>query len=269
MTTTARSGCACFTIVRDEPIYLPRWHTHYSRAFSNADLFLLHHTVTDDEKVDGTFADAICRFNPGNVTRLVNADFDPAWLREVVLAKLTSLLERYEAVVFAEADELLCAPLHLENGGLRAYIDEFLASGEPSIRCVGYEVHHEFPREPPLNLDEPIIQHRNKWHRNVKYDKALITRCPLHWSLGFHTCDEDVRQDATGLILVHLHKMDFQMYISRHEARARYKHSDEAIEKGWNTHYRSSGPALMAQYMSLPAPLEEIPDWAKEALAEI
>lgn len=267
--SSARSGCACFTIARDEPVYLPRWHAHYKRAFANADLYLLHHVVAADEQAEGAFADAIALFDPGNVSRLINADFDPAWLREVVVAKLTSLLERYEAVLFAESDELLCAPLQLDKGGLRSYIDEFLAGSEPSIRCVGYEVHHEFPMEPPLNLDEPVLLHRNKWHRNIKYDKALLTRHPLHWSLGFHECDEDVRQDEKGLILVHLHKMDFQLYISRHEARARYKHSDEAIKNGWNTHYRSSGPALMAQYMSLPAPLEEIPAWAKVALGGV
>ena len=129
------------------------------------------------------------------------------------------------------------------------------------MRCVGFEVHHEFAREPALDVNRPIFAQRGKWHRNTLYDKALLTRAPLHWSLGFHTCDEPTRQDEGGLVLVHLHKVDFQMYVSRHEARARYKHSDEAIQQGWNAHYRSQGAALMAQYMSLPAPLEDVPGW--------
>lgn len=266
--------CACFTIVRDEPFYLPRWHKHYTRAFDNGDLHLLHHVTSEAEEADGEFAKAIALF--ANVSRLVNADFDPAWLREVVTEKLSSLLEQYEAVLFAEVDELLVAPLLLNGGGgLRAYIDRFLdscdESGMPlkSIRCVGYELHHEFPREPALDVCRPIAPQRGRWHRNALYDKALLTRAPLHWSIGFHTCEEAVAQDEAGLVLVHLHKVDFQMYVERHQARAKFKHSDEAIANGWNKHYRSEGPALMQQYMSLPAPLEAIPEWVQEALGEV
>ena len=56
-------------------------------------------------------------------------------------------------------------------------------------------------------------------------------------------------------------------YLSRHEARAAYKHAASALANGFNAHYRTTGAALVAQYMSLPAPLEDMPAWvAEEAL---
>ena len=39
----------------------------------------------------------------------------------------------------------------------------------------------------------------------------------------------------------------------------------EAVANGWNAHYRATGGALMAQYMSTPAPLEDVPAWLRAA----
>lgn len=264
-----RRGCACFTIVRDEPVFLAIWHRHYASAFSNANLHLLHHVTEADEVAVGPFAGAIALFEASNVTRLVNADFDPQWLGDVVAAKLRSLLDTHTAVLFAEADELL-TPDASGSGGLAAYVDAFVAdSAAHAVRCVGYELHHDsFAGEPPLDAARPILAQRRRWHRNTLYDKVLLTKMPLTWSLGFHTCKEATPQDMR-LLLLHLHKYDFQAYLQRHEARAKYKHSQAAIANGWNTHYRVEGAALIAQYMALPAPLEDIPAWVCDALPGI
>lgn len=122
--------------------------------------------------------------------------------------------------------------------------------------------------EAPLDASRPILSQRKRWHRNPLYDKALLTKVPLLWSLGFHTCEGEVAQDE-GLLLLHLHKYDFQAYLARHEARARYKHADEAVKNGWNTHYQTTGALLVAQYMDLPAPLEPIDAWVEGALEGI
>ena len=69
-----------------------------------------------------------------------------------------------------------------------------------------------------------------------------------------------------GLLLLHLHKYDLQAYLARHEARAAMQHSPEAVHNGWNTHYRATGGALMAQYLQTAAPLEAIPEWLRASL---
>lgn len=269
------SSCAAFTIVRDEPVFLTLWHRHYARAFANCDLFVLHHVATDEESADGPFAAALSQFEPGNVTRLVNAEFDPQWLKTVVSDKLEELLGTYEAVLFAEADELLfVAPGHgaVEGSrcGLREFVQQFAQdAAQQAVRCVGHELHHDFAAgEPPYDASRPILAQRRRWHRNALYDKALLTKRPLTWSLGFHTCAEAVAQDER-LRLLHLHKYDLQAYLARHEARAKYVHSAAAVANEWNVHYRRTGAELLAQYMSLAAPLEEVPAWVRDALPGI
>lgn len=196
----------------------------------------------------------------------VEEHFDPIWLRHVVTRRVRSLLAGgYDAVLFAEVDELLLPA----SGSLAEYVAAFAASGNLAVRCIGWEVHHDLTAgEAPFNTSRPLLAQRGRWHRNSKYDKALLTTAALTWSLGFHACEEVVPVDEDW-ILVHLHKYDFQAFLARHEARRQYKHAASAIENDWNAHYRTSGAALVTQYMNLPAALEPIPAWVKEALARI
>ena len=258
--------CAAFTVVRDEPIFLALWHRHYARAFDNCDLHVLHHVATADESADGPFADALALFDASNVTRLVNSEFDPQWLGKIVSDKVAALLGTYHAALFAEADEMLFATV-----GLKVYVDAFVDDASVrAVRCTGHELHHDFAAgEPPLDVMKPILAQRRRWHHNPLYDKVLLTKMPLTWSLGFHTCEEEVPPPSEELRLLHLHKYDFQAYVARHEARARYVHSADAVAQGWNTHYRKSGPELVTQFMALPRPLEDVPQWVRDALEGI
>jgi hypothetical protein len=287
---------AALTIVRDEPFFLPLWHRHYSRAFAPDDLYCLHHVTTAEEQVaDPAFAEALRLFRKDRVECVVEPLFDPVWLRKVVRDRVGTLLAAgYSAVLFAEVDELLVPA----NGNLATYVVGFANSGRTAVRCIGWEVHHDMTSEPSLDLSRPVLAQRGWWHRNAKYDKvrddafapaeraasvstanltrtppaccplchrvkALLTTVPLAWSLGFHECEESVPLDE-GWLLVHLHKYDFQAFLARHEARCKYEHAPEAIERQWNAHYRASGGALVAQYLNLPAALEPIPSWVRD-----
>lgn len=109
-----------------------------------------------------------------------------------------------------------------------------------------------------------LLAHAAHQRISAPRSKALLSTEPLRWSLGFHTCEEEVCRDDE-LILLHLHKYDLQAYLQRHTERAQMRHSEEAVRNEWNRHYRTTGPALMMQYMSTPAPLEEIPEWVRTA----
>jgi hypothetical protein len=284
----ARRPAAVFTIVREEPVFLPIWLRYYSCHFSAEDIYVLHHTVP------GGPEDRCCDGLACNVEQRPNALFDPVWLGRVVSEKQTELLSRYRAVLFAEVDEIVLPT----EGTLRDTVEEFAqqdggADGAAAaVACTGWEVcerlqprsartpglrpdrafcgasrqqlHHEFGREPPIDLSRPLLAQRGRWHRNTLYDKALLARAPLTYSLGFHTCEEPAAR-REGLLLLHLHKYDFQAYIARHEARAAMQHAPDAVANGWNTHYRATGSALMAQYLQTPAPLESIPEWLRSS----
>mmetsp|Transcript_22935 Transcript_22935/g.58336 ORF Transcript_22935/g.58336 Transcript_22935/m.58336 type:complete len:265 (-) Transcript_22935:274-1068(-) len=258
---------AALTIVRDEPFFLPLWHRHYASAFSESDLYCLHHVSSADEKSEEPFASALALFRADCVERVVNKYFDPVWLRQCVCERIQALLSgSYDAVLFAEVDELLLpAPT---RGSLIKYVEEFAASDLSAVRCIGFEMHHDLASEPPFDPTRTLLEQRSMWHRNDKYSKALLSKIPLTWSLGFHTCEQEVPVDKDW-ILVHLHKYDFHAFLQRHEARCKYQHAPSAIENDWNAHYRTSGAALVAQYINLPATLEPIPGWVREALAGI
>ncbi|KAL3902723.1 MAG: hypothetical protein SGPRY_011950, partial [Prymnesium sp.] len=131
----------------------------------------------------------------------------------------------------------------VSSGGLRAYVEEFVRrpiseSELQAIRCTGWEMYHDFASEPPVDLSQPLLAQRRYWYRNELYDKTLLTRTPLEYSLGFHHTTEGNAQRDDRLILLHLHKYDFASYIKRHEKWANVAHSDQAVLHGWNTHYR-------------------------------
>lgn len=259
--TDPRRPAAVFTIVRDEPVFLPIWLRYYGTTFAPEDTFVLHHVVP------GGPHDACCDGLSCNVEPRENAHFDPAWLGHVVSEMQTQLLQRYRAVLFAEVDEIVVP--REGSGSLRDVVDAFASAAADeaaagAVACTGWELHHEFGREPPIDLSRPLLAQRGRWHRNTLYDKALLARAPLTYSLGFHTCAEPVER-REELLLLHLHKYDFQAYLARHEARAAMAHAPEAVANGWNAHYRAKGGALMAQYMSTPAPLEDVPAWLRAA----
>ena len=260
-----------FTIVRDEPIFLALWYKHYSRQFANKDMHVLVHVTSEDEQPVGPFADALKQFDAENVVRLVNAEYDQVWLNEVVANKTREMLRSYAVVLFAEADEFLTVPPDVYGPHTLAdYIFNFAGdAGKPAVRCKGYEIHHDtFAGEGPLDPSKPILEQRKRWHRNTLYDKALLTKVPLKWSLGFHTCEEKVEQDEK-LLLVHLHKYDFPKYLERHEARAKFVHSESSVANGYQAHYRKTGKELVTQYMDTPSPIEDVPEWLCERLEGI
>lgn len=252
-----RLGACVFTIVREEPVFLPIWLRYYARHFAAEDIYVLHHTVSTGP-ADTCTAGLDCK-----VIEVRNDEFDPVWLREVVCEHQAALLRRYQAVLFAEVDEIVLPDPRQRPGGLRSFIADFLRTDAPAVSTTGWELHHDFGSEPAADLGRPLLEQRGLWHRNVLYDKALLTTVPLAYSLGFHT-SEPAFAPEEGLLLLHLHKYDLASYLARHEARAAMRHSSDAVRNGWNAHYRATGAQLMAQYLRTAAPLEPVPAWLRE-----
>ena len=240
---------------------LPWWFQYYSAHFEVEDIFVLHHTVPSAAHDPCTdHLPSAC-----NVINVSNEYFDPVWLREVVCQQQRALLESYNIVLFAEVDEIIVPDRRFYPTGLQGYLSAFARGEQLAVRCTGWELHHNIAAsEPAVDLGRPLLTQRGFWHRNELYDKALVTQQPLQYGLGFHTCEQAVDRDD-GLLLLHLHKYDFNSYLRRHEERAVMRHSDDAIRNGWNEHYRRSGGQLVAQFLSIPSPLEPLPEWLKES----
>lgn len=203
-----KGKCAIFTIVKNEYYFLPIWLKYYKQFFSDADIYVLDHQ-TDDGSTDNLTV---------NVVPIINEmAFDHQWLVNTVQDFQTSLLEKYESVIFAESDELLYSP----DMSLNVLIDTFLANPEKQyITCEGYEIIQDLNDEKPLEIGEEIFKNRKFWFRHGDYDKTLISKIPLTWVWGFHLTKNVTRQLGYNLRMAHLHRCDFELMLKRHEERA-------------------------------------------------
>lgn len=254
-----RRRAAAFTIAQNEPVMLPLWVKYYGRHFAAEDLYVLDHESTDTS-VENVAAGC------GVIPIHCSASFDHRWLRGTVEAFQAFLLHSYETVLFAEADEFVVTdPRHY--AGLADYIKRL---NRPAARCAGFNLVHQ-PEEPPIDLDEPILAQRSTWHASRQYSKRLLSRVPLAWSEGFH--DEYNAPDDPpdpALMLVHLHRVDYERCLARHRDTAgrNWSTNDIAREDGWQN--RVAGDQDFDRWFhhgpDLDAPGERIPEHLRTAL---
>lgn len=196
-------GRAVFTMVYNEPVFLPIWLRYYSRFFAPEDIYVLDHQSTDGS----TEGDGFVRVPVEHETN------DDLWRIQTKEIHQSDLLERYDAVLVTDVDEIV-AP-DPDRGTLGDYLEGF---SDEFVNCLGYEVLHFKDSEPPLSLDRPILEQRRNWYRNPGYDKPLLARVPMEWAPGFHTRKDGRRNLDPSLRLIHLHRMDYAICLDRHRA---------------------------------------------------
>lgn len=219
-----RTG-AVFTIVQNETRFLPLWLKHYSRHFDWSDIYVLDHDSTDGS-TDGL--DACC--NVVKVHR--DKSFDHMWLKGTVEDFQAFLLRSYSAVLFAEVDEIV-----VPDPGLYPDLGAYIESTEgPAACCTGYNVVHQNDEE-ALNFDQPVLRQRMYWHPSPQYSKRLLGRVPLAWNVGLHQefNAPSVGPDP-GLLLIHLHRVDYDYCLARHRSNASrdWSEDDLAFNLGWH-----------------------------------
>jgi hypothetical protein len=214
---------AVFTIVKNENYFLPIWIKHYKKYFNESDMYVLDHQSNDGSTNNLNV----------NVVPVINElAFDHQWLVDTVQNYQKKLLEEYECVVFAESDELL----YSIDKPLNEIIEDLI--NDPTqdfITCHGYEVI-EMKDEKSLSLNDEIFKNRSYWFKHSNYNKTLISKIPLNWVWGFHYTTIGERKFTHGLHMVHLHRVDFEMMLKRHEERA----------KKWNL--KNDGPGVGFQH---------------------
>lgn len=255
----ARRHGAAFTVVQNESTMLPLWLDYYGRHFDPRDLYVLDHNTTDGS-TDGI--EDRCRRVPIHW----NTSFDHRWLRSTVETFQAFLLQSYDAVLFSEADEFIVADPRRFAG----LADYFARLERPAARCSGFEVVHQAD-EPPLRFDEPILAQRGWWHASSRYSKRSVTKIPLRFAEGFH--EEFVAPNDPpdpDLLLIHLHRVDYDWCLERHRSTASRNWSREDIERrdGWQN--RVTEAVEFEQWFragpEIEAPREVIPEHIRAVL---
>ena len=194
--------CAIFVMVQNEKIFLPIWLKYYTKFFDGDDIFVFDHRSTDGsvEECAGSYKFRTIRLD-------YPYSFDHKWFQFVAEYTHDKLLEFYEYVIFTDIDEILFAN-HEKYKGLDDYINRLK---EDNVSCVGYELIHIKDKEEIFDIEKPVLAQRKYWYRTIWYDKTLIGNTPLKWVIGFHRVSRKSPPQDKDLLLIHLHKLDFDM----------------------------------------------------------
>lgn len=203
--------CAVFTIVRNEKDFLRLWTNYYCGVFGEENVFVL-----DNSTDDGSVEEMRAR-RPGVTVRSVPYEMEHnlTWLRGTVEAFQRELLQEYEVVIFAEADEFL---LTRDGTGLLSVVEDFRADpARIALQAEGWNCVHQFKREPPLVLTEgeSVLKDRNSMWRLPRYDKTLVSKVSLCWVNGFHRVTNLVPDRHPELVLFHAWMIDVDKYSER------------------------------------------------------
>jgi hypothetical protein len=136
------------------------------------------------------------------------------------------LLQSYDLVLFTEIDEIITPSPASACADLTAYLQQF---DRAFVRCRGFEVLHLRDQEPPLDFSRrPLLAQRHWWYPADLYCKPLLARIPMEWRDGFHVAQNVPNVPDTiddELLLIHLHKLDFDYALERaRECAARRWH---------------------------------------------
>lgn len=244
---------AAFTIVKDEKTFLPIWLKYYSRFLRMDNLFVIDHNSTD-----GSTTDLPCNVIPWNY----ELAFDHRAVTDKVKAVQQSLLELYEIVLFIEIDEIV-----FHKDGLYHYATEVALRDKPFVRCNGYDIIH-MPEEAPIDMDRPILEQRKFWFQNHTFQaKPSLSRIPLDYTYGFHSCMEGGEVDP-NLYMIHLNRFDYDKAYERNLERQKMNIHQGDKNAGYGFQKHLQGEAFREWFMNFrfDAPIEAIPDWVPGAV---
>lgn len=252
---------AVFTIVQNESVFLPLWARYYAQHFNPEDIYILNHQSTD-----GSVLSAKSK-NPGiRILPVYNElSFSHEWLRDTVSSFQRFLLQSYDQVLFAEADEIVAAAPGVHPEGLKQYMAR---NPKMICRCTGFEIV-QTEGELGINWEQPLIAQRSTMIRCPTYSKPILSKVPLDWEMGFHDLRNTSLKPDPSLLLLHLHRIDYQYTLERHLSAVRRKWSPQDTEQGRGWQNRVVDPAEFDRWYKFTRPgesIEHIPDAWKEII---
>ncbi len=231
---------AVFCPVKNETTFSKTWFNYYSQFLPTEDIYFLDFgsdvlpNYCSVKSTDKNILDAIELF-------------------EEIKKFHKELLEKYEYVIPTDVDEIV-----YHKSGLGNFINNL---DKDFVKCAGYEIIHLPDKEDNYDVNKSIFSQRKYWYRSSDYyDKTLITRKPLIWTIGLHKC-HNVSEVESDLFLIHLHRFDYKTCVERHLKWASMDWSKETVRRNFNWHYREKDSEKINKwYYSTGGSIMEIPD---------
>jgi len=259
---------AILTLVQNDTTFTQRWVDYHRQAFD--DMYILDHDSQGEaadllSDIGQTAATIIPVHNPHS--------YDAVWMINVARFFFSAILQSYDAVAFVAIDEFLVP----RSGELKTFIQDFVKDGRAEnwiIRAAGYEVVHHKDQEPPLNWNSiPWLAQRKAWYPCRTYSKPVLAKEPIFWTPGFTNASNVPDRVTEELLLVHLHRIDYDECLRKHrEARAR-EWKPEMKGEGPYRQNRLEEPEALSRWMLCDsdstreyAKLEGIPEHVRHAV---
>jgi len=200
---------AVFGLFHKEALMIPYWQNYYGNLFGRENLY-----PVGDLKNDffmGLFT--IPKKNLIELGAHYQSDYD---LHVSTVTKLQKkLLDSYDVVIFAEADEFF-----VPNLNKYADLKDFLIKNpDDYFTAQGYNIISNIDGEPPINPTKSLLSQRRWWYKNAGESKTLIVRKPVtSYSGGFHICYPTIPEHPE-LFNIHLHDFDYNYSNTRAKMR--------------------------------------------------
>lgn len=220
---------AVFTLVNNQPEFQELWLKYYSQF--NFHLLILEHVHIKSEE------DLICKKTYEHKKIFHSELFDHNFMNDITEKTQNELLKNYETVIYTDIDELIMP----KNCTLEQYC---FYNKKPVAQCTGYNLIGE-KHIVPCNM----------------FNKPLITRIPVKWSIGWHNCNIQSKPDE-DLWLVHIHRMNYEIAKKHWENRksAKINELSKARKLSW-TNYCPLESEFEEWYHSDDHLKEEAPQW--------
>jgi hypothetical protein len=210
---------AAFTTVYNDPTFLPIWLRYYGEALGGQqNLFVLDHGSDDGSTANLGLA---------NKVRVPRDVFDEDQRCTFVSRFQASLLCYFDVVIFSDPDEILIADPEKFSGlgdFIKQRCDQF-------VTAIGVEVQHLPDSEGEIDLTLPILSQRRHVRFAADYCKTLVSRIPLVWRPGFHSCNYNPFIDR-DLFLFHLKTIDRSLSLELLKRTRSYSWSEKTLKAG-------------------------------------
>ncbi len=230
---------AIMTMVYNENTNLPIWLRHYRRTSPHADLFVIDHG-SDDGSTE-------------NLSDVHKIPLPRTWVDEHDRTFLINCLQQgflryYDVVIYTDCDELL-VPDPAKSPTLEAHLREIrYAYASP----IGINVIHIVGSEPPIDFTRPLLLQRRHGQFHSQMCKPVVTRVPLKWEPGFHSCDRPLQFDKY-LYLFHIKQIDKDEALRRQRVLRQLRWSKRAIEGNQGAHQRLDDECFLREFFLEPA----------------
>lgn len=214
---------AVFTIVQNEAVFLPVWLKYYSKSFEPNDIYILDHDSTDG-----------CTDNLTGIANVIKVHHswmhDHRWLCQKAKDFQLKLLFGHKNVLYTDVDEIII-PNPMRYGSLFEYIK---IAKKSKVCCSGFDVVHDYPAEPPIDFNRPLLAQRTYFYQSRHSCKPLLGKIPYKWKPGFHSAGK-IKIDPE-LLLIHLHRLDRDLCLRRHQLKASGRWTRHDIDRGSGAH---------------------------------